>query len=78
MRTYRFVQVDVFAEGPFTGNALAVFPQAAGLSGEEMQAIAREMTLSETPFVTPPKGATRFSPWCSMYCSSTGWTCRSE
>ena len=56
MRTYRFVQVDVFAEGPFMGNPLAVFPQAAGLGGEEMQAIAREMNLSETTFVTPAEG----------------------
>ena len=55
MRTYQFVQVDVFAEGPFMGNPLAVFPQASGLSTEEMQDIAREMNLSETTFVTPAK-----------------------
>ena len=60
MRTYRFVQVDVFTSQPFTGNPLAVFPDAQGLSDEEMQLIAREMNLSETTFVLPAraKGAT--------------------
>ena len=47
-----FVQVDVFAESPFEGNPLAVFPEAGELSGAQMQAIAREMNLSETTFVT--------------------------
>lgn len=55
MRTYRFVQVDVFADEPYKGNPLAVFPSAEGLSAEEMQAIAREMNLSETTFVLPPE-----------------------
>ena len=60
MRTYRFAQVDVFTSQPFTGNPLAVFPDAQGLSAEEMQLIAREMNLSETTFVLPAraKGAT--------------------
>src|SRR5690349_21855402 len=53
MPTYRFVQLDVFTEEPFTGNALAVFPEAADLTSEEMQSIAREMNLSETVFVLP-------------------------
>ena len=55
-RLLPFVQVDVFAERPLAGNPLAVFPDAAGLSTEEMQAVAREMNLSETTFVTPPEG----------------------
>ncbi len=55
-RLLSFVQVDVFAERALAGNPLAVFPDAAGLTGEEMQAIAREMNLSETTFVTPPEG----------------------
>ena len=38
---YRFVQLDVFTDKPFTGNALAVFPEAAGLSDEQMQRVAR-------------------------------------
>src|SRR3712207_6035987 len=53
MRPYRFVQVDVFTERVFAGNPLAVVLGADGLTGEEMQAIAREMNLSETTFVLP-------------------------
>lgn len=48
----RFFQVDVFADKPFHGNPLAVFPDAGDLTTEQMQAIAREMNLSETTFVT--------------------------
>lgn len=36
------------------GNPLAVFPDATGLTEREMQALAREMNLSETSFVLPP------------------------
>jgi trans-2,3-dihydro-3-hydroxyanthranilate isomerase len=49
-----FEQVDVFTDRPFAGNALCVVPDASGLTGEQMQAIAREMNLSETTFVLPP------------------------
>lgn len=52
---YRFVQLDVFTDQPFCGNPLAVFPEAEGLSDEQMQQIAREMNLSETVFVFPPE-----------------------
>lgn len=48
----RFFQLDVFADGPYKGNPLAVFPEAAELASEQMQSIAREMNLSETTFVT--------------------------
>lgn len=51
MRVYNFYQLDVFTETVFAGNPLAVFPEAEGLSDEEMQRIAREMNLSETVFV---------------------------
>jgi trans-2,3-dihydro-3-hydroxyanthranilate isomerase len=44
--------VDVFARGRYTGNQLAVFPYATGVSGDEMQEIAREMHFSETTFIT--------------------------
>ena len=54
MRRYRFYQADVFTDRVFTGNALAIYPEADGLSGEEMQRIAAEMNLSETAFVLPP------------------------
>lgn len=52
-RTYRLIQVDVFTERAFAGNPLAVVLAAEGLSDTEMQAIAREMNLSETTFVLP-------------------------
>lgn len=51
MPALRFVQVDVFTETPFCGNPLAVILEGQGLTGEQMQAIAREMNLSETTFV---------------------------
>src|SRR5919197_204004 len=53
-RAYQLVQVDVFTDRVFGGNALAVLPDAEGLSDIEMQAIAREMNLSETTFVLRP------------------------
>ncbi len=52
-RAYRFVQVDVFTERIFGGNPLAVFLDASGLQDAEMQAIAKEMNLSETTFILP-------------------------
>src|ERR1700761_3515759 len=48
-----FAQVDVFAERPLEGNALAIFTDASGLSGDQMQALARETNLSETTFILP-------------------------
>jgi trans-2,3-dihydro-3-hydroxyanthranilate isomerase len=54
MQEYRFLQVDVFTDRPFGGNPLAVFPEAAGLTTDEMRRLAREMNLSETTFVLPP------------------------
>ncbi len=53
MGTYRYVLCDVFTSERLKGNALAVFTRAHDLSGELMQAIAREMNLSETVFVVP-------------------------
>ncbi len=53
-RDYVFVQVDVFTDRVFGGNPLAVFLDGRGLADGEMQAIAREMNLSETTFVLPP------------------------
>jgi trans-2,3-dihydro-3-hydroxyanthranilate isomerase len=52
-RTYEFVQLDVFTRTPLTGNPLAIFSDARGLNDEEMQALAREMNLSETTFILP-------------------------
>jgi trans-2,3-dihydro-3-hydroxyanthranilate isomerase len=58
MKEYRFIQVDVFTDKPFGGNPLAVFPDAEGLTTEEMQCLAREMNLSETTFVLPAQAPT--------------------
>ncbi|MBN1239755.1 MAG: PhzF family phenazine biosynthesis protein [Gammaproteobacteria bacterium] len=55
MAAYSFFTVDVFTTQRFGGNPLAVFPDARGLSDEAMQALARELNLSETTFVLPPK-----------------------
>ena len=52
-RRYRFLQYDVFTARPLEGNPLAVFTDARGLTDGEMQALAREMNLSETTFVLP-------------------------
>ena len=57
-RTYDFVQVDVFTQTPLAGNPLAIFPDARGLSDAEMQAVAREMNLSETTFILQRDAAT--------------------
>src|SRR5262245_16679206 len=55
MRSYRFLQFDVFTSSLFGGNQLAVFTDGRGLSSETMQAIAKEMNFSETTFVLPPE-----------------------
>ena len=55
MATYRLIQLDVFTDRALCGNPLAVFPEAEGLTDEEMTKIAREMNLSETVFVLKPK-----------------------
>ena len=59
MATHRFHQLDVFTTTPLAGNPLAVFPDARGLGPATMQALAREMNLSETTFVFPSAVASR-------------------
>ena len=57
---YRYFICDVFTDKRFTGNQLAVFPEAEGLSDLEMQQIAREFNFSESTFVFPAEyGHTR-------------------
>jgi trans-2,3-dihydro-3-hydroxyanthranilate isomerase len=53
-RRFRFRQVDVFTDRALAGNPLAVFLDADEMTDEEMQAVAREMMLSETTFVMRP------------------------
>jgi trans-2,3-dihydro-3-hydroxyanthranilate isomerase len=50
----RYHTLDVFTTTRFAGNPLAVFTDGDDLSEEQMQAIAREMNLSETVFVQKP------------------------
>jgi trans-2,3-dihydro-3-hydroxyanthranilate isomerase len=52
-RKFAFTQFDVFSSRPLEGNPLAVVHDATGLSDSQMQAIAREMNLSETTFIFP-------------------------
>lgn len=55
MRTYRYLHLDVFTGTPLEGNQLAVFPEPAGLSTDDMRAITREMNFSECTFIFPPE-----------------------
>ncbi len=50
-----FLILDVFTDAPFTGNPLAVIPDATGLSEDSLQRIAREFNFSESTFVYPPE-----------------------
>jgi trans-2,3-dihydro-3-hydroxyanthranilate isomerase len=50
---FRYLHYDVFTNHRFGGNQLAVFPQAAGMPREAMQAVAREINFSESTFVLP-------------------------
>jgi trans-2,3-dihydro-3-hydroxyanthranilate isomerase len=51
------VQVDAFTERAFGGNPAAVVLDAQGLSGAQMQAIATEMRVAGTAYLTPATGA---------------------
>ena len=51
MESMSFYIVDVFAEEKYQGNQLAVFRNAADLSKDEMQRIARETNYAETTFI---------------------------
>jgi len=53
-RSYRFHFVDVFAEEPLTGNSLTVVEDAADLTVDQLQRIAREFNQSETTFLLRP------------------------
>ncbi|UCC85034.1 MAG: PhzF family isomerase [Gemmatimonadota bacterium] len=56
MSRYRLYQVDSFTTERFQGNPAGVVPNAEGLTGIQMQAIARELNNSETAFIHPPDG----------------------
>jgi PhzF family phenazine biosynthesis protein len=48
-----FVQIDAFADRPFTGNPAAVMPLEAWLDDATLQAIGAENNLAETAFILP-------------------------
>jgi len=52
-----FRMIDVFGDGIFAGNPLAVIADAADLDTAEMQRIAHWLNLSETTFLLPPTEA---------------------
>jgi PhzF family phenazine biosynthesis protein len=56
MTELRIVQVDAFADRPFTGNPAAVMPLNSWLPDETLQAIAAENNLSETAFTIEAEG----------------------
>lgn len=60
MPRYAFRIVNVFTvDGDrFSGNPLGVFEDARGMSDAQMQALARQLNLSETTFVLPSERAT--------------------
>ena len=51
MEKINYSIVDVFSEGKYTGNPLAVFKNAGNISDSEMQQIAKEINYSETTFI---------------------------
>lgn len=51
MKKINYSIVDVFSEGKYTGNPLAVFKNAGNISNHEMQQIAKEINYSETTFI---------------------------
>lgn len=59
MTTVRTLLVDAFTDEPLAGNAAGVVPDAEGLTDDQMQAIARELAVSETAFVTHSEAADR-------------------
>jgi PhzF family phenazine biosynthesis protein len=56
MSTHTIIQVDAFADRPFTGNPAAIVPLEAWLPDATLQAIAEENNLSETAFTVPTSG----------------------
>lgn len=49
----RYYHVDVFTRHPYSGNSLAVFPDAAGLDGAQMAQVTRELRHFESVFLEP-------------------------
>lgn len=52
---HQYAVVDAFTREPLAGNPVAVFFDAADLTADVMQRVAREVNLSEVTFVLPPE-----------------------
>jgi len=61
--------LDVFTETPLEGNPLAVFTAGEEVPSRLMQAVAREMNLSETVFLLP--GAGRYDAEIRIFSTAT-------
>ncbi|MGZ3585472.1 MAG: PhzF family phenazine biosynthesis protein, partial [Ktedonobacterales bacterium] len=48
-----YLHVDVFSHAPYSGNSLAVFPNASGLSRDQMLRITQELRHFESIFLEP-------------------------
>jgi len=59
METVRTLLVDAFTDEALAGNAAGVVPDADGLTEAQMQAVARELSVSETAFLTESDDADR-------------------
>ena len=88
MPNYNFLQFDVFTDRAFSGNPLAVFPEADEIDSDVMMKIAREMNLSETVFVLKSKSddvlrhLRIFTPTCEIPFAGHPivgtWTCLAQ
>ncbi|MDQ7731907.1 PhzF family phenazine biosynthesis protein [Halomonas sp. SpR1] len=61
MKTAEYYLLDVFTDQTFTGNPLAVFLEAGGLETSTMQALANELNLAETVFLSAATGPNHYS-----------------
>ena len=57
--SYTAALVDAFTDEPLTGNAAGVVPGAGDLTDTQMQAVARELAVSETAFLSDHPSADR-------------------
>ncbi|MCC5903498.1 MAG: PhzF family phenazine biosynthesis protein [Halomonas sp.] len=60
MKTAEYYLLDVFTDQPFTGNPLAVFLEADELTTSTMQALANELNLAETVFLSAANGPNHY------------------
>lgn len=60
MKATEYYLLDVFTDQPFTGNPLAVFLDAGELATNTMQALANELNLAETVFLSAASGPNHY------------------